>query len=45
MKVIYLVGNGFYLNLGLKTSYCDFYNYYLNVKNEDTQISQLKVHL
>lgn len=45
MKVIYLIGNGFDLNLGLKTSYCDFYNYYLNVKNEDTQISQLKVHL
>ena len=30
MKVVYLIGNGFDLNLGLKTSYSDFYTYYLN---------------
>ena len=45
MKVVYLIGNGFDLNLGLKTSYCDFYNYYLRIKNEDIRISQLKAHL
>lgn len=45
MKVVYLIGNGFDLNLGLKTSYSDFYTYYLNVKSRDAQIIQLKEHL
>lgn len=45
MKVVYLIGNGFDLNLGLKTSYSDFYTYYLNVKNNDAQIINLKRHL
>lgn len=45
MKVVYLIGNGFDLNLGLKTSYSDFYTYYLNIKNNDPQIAQLKEHL
>lgn len=46
MKVVYLIGNGFDLNLGLKTSYSDFYTYYLNNNiSNDVQISQLKLHL
>lgn len=45
MKVIYLIGNGFDLNLGLKTSYSDFYTYYLNIESNDIQIAQLKEHL
>lgn len=45
MKVVYLIGNGFDLNLGLKTAYSDFYKYYLNCIDNDVQISQLKLHL
>ena len=45
MKVVYLIGNGFDLNLGLKTGYSDFYKYYLNCIDNDVQISQLKLHL
>lgn len=45
MKVVYLIGNGFDLNLGLKTSYSDFYIYYLNIESNDIQIAQLKEHL
>lgn len=45
MKVVYLIGNGFDLNLGLKTSYNDFYTYYLNIESNDIQIAQLKEHL
>lgn len=45
MKVVYLIGNGFDLNLGLKTSYSDFYTYYLNIKSNDAQIALLKEHL
>ena len=45
MKVVYLIGNGFDLNLGLKTSYSDFYTYYLNIESNDAQIAQLKEHL
>lgn len=29
MNILYLIGNGFDLNVGLKTSYPDFLNYYL----------------
>lgn len=45
MKVVYLIGNGFDLNLGLKTSYSDFYTYYLNIESNNIQIAQLKEHL
>ena len=34
MKVVYLIGNGFDLNLGLKTSYSDFYTYYTAVQRK-----------
>lgn len=45
MKVVYLIGNGFDLNLGLKTGYSDFYTYYLNNINDDFDIFRLKFHL
>ena len=45
MKVVYLIGNGFDLNLGLKTGYSDFYTYYLNNINDDFDIFRLKTHL
>ena len=31
MNITFLIGNGFDLNLGLKTKYSDFYNYYLSI--------------
>lgn len=45
MKIVYLIGNGFDLNLGLRTSYSDFYRYYLNTISDDYHINQLKKHL
>lgn len=33
MKIVYLIGNGFDLNIGMKTSYPDFYKFYLNSHN------------
>lgn len=34
MKITYLIGNGFDLNLGLKTKYADFYKYYLSLPED-----------
>lgn len=34
MSKLLILGNGFNLNLGLKTSYEDFFNYYIN-KNKN----------
>ena len=39
MEIAYLIGNGFDLNLGLKTKYDDFYNYYIN--NHTTSIKSV----
>lgn len=36
MNIVYIVGNGFDRNLGLKTSYQDFYKFY------KAQVSQMK---
>jgi hypothetical protein len=35
MNITFLIGNGFDLNLGLKTSYKDFYNYYTKTNPRD----------
>lgn len=45
MDITFLVGNGFDLSLGYKTSYMDFYQYYLDQPNDpkhDEAISRLK---
>ena len=42
MNILYLIGNGFDLNLGLKTSYKDFINYYKALKMEYKKNSILK---
>lgn len=36
MKITFLIGNGFDLNLGLKTTYKDFYENYLKTLNKET---------
>lgn len=42
MQVVYLIGNGFDLNLGMKTSYLDFYNYYGRAKTTNDVIRNMK---
>ena len=42
MNILYLVGNGFDLNLGMKTSYNDFYKYYSSLKSKNSLIQKLK---
>jgi hypothetical protein len=36
MNVVYIIGNGFDLNLGLKTSYQDFYEYFKEQSKDDS---------
>lgn len=47
MNTVYLIGNGFDINLGLPTKYIDFYNYYLKLLDmEDSPgVTALKKHL
>ncbi len=42
MEITILVGNGFDLNLGLKTTYKDFIAYYLNKSSKNENIEQFK---
>jgi len=36
MNIIYIIGNGFDINLGLKTRYVDFYKWYVDRNLENT---------
>lgn len=40
MNITYLLGNGFDINIGLKTRYQDFYLYYLNESQLDNPLVQ-----
>lgn len=42
MNIVFIVGNGFDLNLGLKTSYSDFYDYYLQQLSPTSVIRKAK---
>lgn len=42
MRILYIVGNGFDLNLGLKTDYHSFYKYYLDQPTSNPAILKLK---
>ncbi len=42
MNILFLIGNGFDLNLGLKTKYKDFYKYYESIQSKSEAINQLK---
>ena len=42
MNIVYLIGNGFDLNLGLKTRYSDFYDYYLKQYSSKPNINNFK---
>lgn len=45
MQILYIIGNGFDMNLGMKTSYNDFYNHYLTIESEDELVIKLKEEL
>ncbi|WP_340156535.1 AbiH family protein [uncultured Winogradskyella sp.] len=45
MQILYIIGNGFDLNLGLKTSYNDFYEYYKKVKSDNVNVQKLKENI
>ena len=42
MRILYLLGNGFDLQLGLKTKYEHFYEYYCSLPSKDNRIISLK---
>lgn len=42
MNITFLIGNGFDLNQNKKTSYQDFYNYYLNIDSPKKDVSIFK---
>jgi len=42
MKTLFILGNGFDINLGLETRYTDFYPFYKGKKSERESISKLK---
>jgi hypothetical protein len=42
MNVLFMIGNGFDLNVGLKTSFKDFLPVYLKTENDDKRIKQFK---
>lgn len=45
MKIVYLIGNGFDINLGLKTSFRNFYDYYLKQESLDETVKKFKTEL
>ena len=45
MKITYLIGNGFDLNMKMKTGYKDFLKYYLRQKSKDVFINKVKLEI
>lgn len=45
MQILYIIGNGFDLNLGLKTNYNHFYEYYNTVKSDNEIVKKLKENI
>ena len=45
MQTVFLLGNGFDVNLGLKTRYAEFYDYYLNIRTENENVKNKVVVL
>lgn len=42
MQILYIIGNGFDLNLDLETSYNHFYKYYKDVESDNVNVQKLK---
>lgn len=45
MNILFLIGNGFDLNLGMKTKYSDFYKHYKLIQSKSPAIKQLKEYI
>lgn len=45
MKILYIIGNGFDLNLGLNTSYKSFYEYYKSIESSKNKVNILKQNI
>lgn len=45
MKVLFILGNGFDINLGLKTRYQDFYDFYSKSHSSNDSVMRLKNHI
>lgn len=45
MNILHLIGNGFDVNLDMKTSYADFYKHYVALPSASEVISKLKVDI
>jgi len=45
MRVVYVIGNGFDINLGLNTRYRDFYEYFKSQHSKSELIEQMKTEL
>ncbi len=45
MNILYILGNGFDINLGLKTRYSDFYQYYLSLESKNEDVVKLKENI
>lgn len=45
MKILYIIGNGFDINLGLKTRYTNFYEYYQTLPSKTPIVKTLKEHI
>lgn len=45
MKVLFILGNGFDINLGLKTRYQDFYDFYSKSHSDNDSVMRLKDHI
>ena len=45
MEIVYLIGNGFDLNMGLKTKYSDFYSQYIKSESINESVLRLKQNI
>lgn len=45
MNIVFLLGNGFDINLGLKTKYSDFYEYYQKMPDNSELVKKLKSNI
>ncbi|OXA81863.1 Bacteriophage abortive infection AbiH [Flavobacterium aquidurense] len=42
MNIVFIIGNGFDINLGMKTRYSDFYEYYQTIPSDGILLNNLK---
>lgn len=45
MQILYIIGNGFDINLGLKTTFKNFFDIYQDVKSENDVIQKMKLSI